>query len=201
MDDKKNIKKFYCRSPVLIFLYLILIAFFAFNVTCILFATGLIASDDSWEIWGKCIVFVTAPAFMYASVMAILHWAIKKVVFTENSISINKDLKVIGVVNRLQYAVEAKFSEINRLSYMESRKDSLGHEMDQVFVDMPYLVLHCDDNTKKAINLYYFSRRQRIQIIDEVIARVQKEGRELNVKSAQELIQNYKEQTKSRLQK
>ena len=61
-----------------------------------------------------------------------------------------------------------------------------------VFVDMPYIVFHCEDGKEKAINLYYFTRRQRIKIIDEVIARVKKEGRELNVSSAKELIQSYK---------
>ena len=185
-------KRFYCRSPVLIFIYSIAVFFFAFGIVGILVAAFGLMDGDKGEVWERCVICVMSIVWIYVSLVMILYTAIKKLEIKEDSISINKDVKFGCLTNRLQYAVDVKFSEINSLSYMESKKDSLGHDVAWIFVQMPYLVFHCDGNKKKAINLYYFSRRQRIQIIDEVIARVQKEGRELNVKSAQELIQSYK---------
>lgn len=184
-------KIFYCRSPVLIFIYGIAIIFFAGCVTCIIVALGYIYEDE-WEVWERCLVFICGLIGILMSSLMVLCTSTKRIIFDENAISIKNDMKVIGLIRRLQYAVKANYIDIKSLSYMESRKDSLGHEVDWVFVHMPYLVLHCGNNEEKAINLYYFSKKQRLKIIDEVIARVKKEGGELNVSSARELIQNYK---------
>lgn len=186
-----EIKIYYCKSPGLIFLYGIAIIIFAGCVTGIIAALGYI-DEDEWEVWERCLVILGAFIGILLSVVLILHTALKKVKFDKNAISINKDIKIIGIVRRLQYAVKVEYKDIQGLSYMMSRKDSLGNEIDWIFVNMPYLVLHCGDNEKKAINLYYFSKKQKIKIINEVITRVKQEGGELNVSSAKELIQNYK---------
>ncbi len=187
-------KKYYCRSLVLIFIYSTAVVLFEFCIFFVVFAIGNF--DDSLVIWQRCVVICIAAVGVIASVLFILSTAIKKINFSEDAISINDDIKVIGVVRRLQYAVRVKYTEIKSLSYRESRKDSLGHDVDWVFVLMPYVVLHCEDGDEKAINLYYFSRKQRLKIIDEIISRVRKVGRELNVSPVKELIQSYQAKAK-----
>lgn len=180
-------KKFYCRSPVLIFIYAIAISIF---VVCLWYIVGMISGefrDNTWKCWFALICAIIGICIAF---LMILHTAIKNLIFDEEKISVKNDIKIFGVIRRLQYAVVIKYSDIKKVFYKELKTDSLGHEVSWIFVRMPYLFFECKDGKQKAINLYYFSKGQRKRIISEVIRRVEAVGNKLNVSSAEELLQN-----------
>ena len=76
----------------------------------------------------------------------------------------NKDTK-------LQYKIEIEFCQIEKIDMTTTSNNSLNHYMRFVITPMPYIVLHLADNREKRINVYYYSNKQTIEIIDYIIAK------------------------------
>ncbi|NCA93153.1 hypothetical protein EOM82_07955 [bacterium] len=75
---------------------------------------------------------------------------------------------------------------------MVSKNNSISESTCRVFVNMPYIVFECKNKQQeviqKAINVFYYSKKQTAKIIDETILRAKMSGNELLVPSGQEMI-------------
>ena len=89
---------------------------------------------------------------------------------------------------KLQYQVNISYNTIRNISLMTSRKNSIGNKVEMVFVDMPYIVFECKDGAKKLVNVYYYSKKQVVDLIDEVISRASAMGNELHINTGTEMM-------------
>lgn len=126
--------------------------------------------------------------------LVILVLDIKKgVEFDEKGIKVAADAadKNGYLIKRLQHKVDIEYKEIKDIILKASMKDSLGHNVEGVFVQMPYIVFICSDGRNKAINVYFYNRRQRIKIVDEAIRRANIAGNNLEIESGEILWKKY----------
>ena len=89
---------------------------------------------------------------------------------------------------RIQYEVHIKYNEIKNIFIIINDKNSLNQESRWVFTPMPNLVFECMDGSQKVINVFYYTKKQVVKIIDVVIERAKMLGNNLDIKSGSEIL-------------
>lgn len=122
----------------------------------------------------------------------------KGVKFDANGIKVEADVadKKGLLVRRFQHKTEIAYSEIDDILLIASDTDSRGRKVEHVFIKMPYIVFKCKDGKQKAINVYYFSRKQKIKIIDEIKQRASDAGNTLEISSGEDMWNDYNQRYK-----
>ncbi len=88
--------------------------------------------------------------------------------------------------NKIQYEIKVDYSVITEVFFAESHKDSLNL-YDCSALPMPYIALNCIDDKQELINIYWYSRKNRIEIADEIIERARRVGNDFTNKTGKEL--------------
>ena len=92
------------------------------------------------------------------------------------------------VFRRFQNEVEVKYEDILYLHSEYSRNDSNGKSFDEVvYREMPYIVIELKDGSKQSINVDYYNKRQKAQIIDEIKLRAEKVGNPIDCPTGKEI--------------
>lgn len=91
----------------------------------------------------------------------------RRIVLFEDRIYTTKDVGNRDVI--LQYELEVMFNQIEKISLSLSSKNSLNQNLPFVITPMPYIVLHLTTGQIKRINVYFYSKKQTIEIIDYII--------------------------------
>lgn len=122
----------------------------------------------------------------------------KGVKFDANGIKVEADVadKKGLLVRRFQHKTEIAYNEIDEILLIASDTDSRGRKVEHVFIKMPYIVFKCKDGKQKAINVYYFSRKQKIKIIDEIKQRALEAGNGLDIPSGEDMWNDYSQRYK-----
>ncbi|MDE6442044.1 MAG: hypothetical protein K2L12_04765 [Clostridia bacterium] len=117
----------------------------------------------------------------------------KGIEFDDKSLKVAADVadKKGLLIRRFQYKTEVEYSKIEKIILVATNKNSLGQKVNNVFVQMPYIVFICKEGCEKAINVYYFSNRQKIKIINEVKRRAKAEGNNLEIESGEILWEKF----------
>ncbi|MDE7167315.1 MAG: hypothetical protein K2O28_00525 [Clostridia bacterium] len=117
----------------------------------------------------------------------------KGVKFDANGIKVEADVadKKGLLVRRFQHKTEIAYNEIDDILLIASDTDSRGRKVENVFIKMPYIVFKCKDGKQKAINVYYFNKKQKIRIIDEIRQRALEAGNILNIPSGEVMWNDY----------
>lgn len=112
-----------------------------------------------------------------------------KVVFKD------KEIYVPGHWNakdsKIQYETHILYEEIKDIFIVVSTKNSLGKDIRFVLTPIPYIVFEMKDNSQKAINVLYYSKKRTIEIIDEVRSRISKLDFECQIKSGKEILSEF----------
>lgn len=116
----------------------------------------------------------------------LLHILKRKVVLFEDGISVSEDIG--SKDTKLQYKIDVKFDQIEYIDMLISSNNSLNQYMRFVITPMPYIVLHLKDGKEKWINVYYYSKKQTIEIIDYIIERKKVEDVVFTHKTGEELV-------------
>ncbi len=103
--------------------------------------------------------------------------------------------------NKIQYETHIAYSDIQNIYLISSNKNSLNKIARWVFTPMPYIVIDCKDGKQNAINVFYFSKKQVIKIIDESISRAKAINNELQIKTGTEILSEFLVQSKTRKKK
>lgn len=94
--------------------------------------------------------------------------------------------------NKIQYETHIPYRDIENIFLVITEKNSLNKTSRFVFTPMPYVVFDCKDGSQKLVNVYYFSKRQVISIMDETISRAKLLGNDLKIKSGEEIYSEFK---------
>lgn len=119
-----------------------------------------------------------------------LHLIKRSIVVFENKIQVQEDIG--GRDIKLQYALDVKFSDIQSISITVDSSNSRNQYMRFVITPMPNVILHLKNGKSARINVYYYSKKQTIEIIDYIIGKKKLIDATFENKSGQELIDGLK---------
>lgn len=113
----------------------------------------------------------------------------KGVKFDDEGIKISADVadKKGLIVKKFQHELNLKYEDIKEISIEFSKNDTHNKEVEYVFVYMPNIVLTLQDNKQERINVYYYNRRQKNEIIDLLKFHIAKTGQILDADSGKEM--------------
>lgn len=122
----------------------------------------------------------------------------KGVKFDANGITVESDASDKNglLVRKFQHKTEITYNEIDDIILIASDTDSRGRKVANVFIKMPYIVFKCKNEKQIAINVYYFSRKQIIKIIDEIKQRAFEAGNRLDIPSGEDMWNDYRQRYK-----
>ncbi|MFA6860605.1 MAG: hypothetical protein WCR30_04380 [Clostridia bacterium] len=125
-----------------------------------------------------------------------IRFARNKIILDKNEIFVpdhwgNKD-------NKIQYETHVPYLEIKNIFMIITTNNSLNKPAKWIFTPMPYIVFDCKDKKQRAINVFYFSKKQIIKIIDESITRAQELGNNLEIKTGNEIFSDLLKLVKNR---
>lgn len=141
--------------------------------------------------WIYLIVSIGAVLFC---IYTIIRLGKNRIVLLETEVFVPKNGGRKG--NRIQYETHIKYIEIKNIFITMSDKNSRGGESSWVLVPMPYIVFECTDGSQKAINVYFYTKKQVIKIIDLAIERAKLLGNNMDIKTGTDILLDFKENAK-----
>lgn len=125
------------------------------------------------DLWYSLIGMFGVLASMAFAFLIFLSQYRSRIIFGEEAISIKDGLYMPGFFRRLQHAVTVNYKDIESISIMETMCDNLGKPFLFVFVNMKCIVFHLNNGqTNQVINIYHFSNRQKVKILNEIYTRM-----------------------------
>lgn len=115
----------------------------------------------------------------------------RSIVVFENKIQVQEDIG--GKDTKLQYALDIKFDDIQSIDITADSNNSHNQYMRFVITPMPYVILNLKNGKSARINVYYYSKKQTIEIIDYIISKKKLIDAKFENKSGQELIEGLKD--------
>lgn len=188
-------KKIYPRSPLIIIGEII---FAAIDILCLVGLVYAILKYFTTYDWYYILIFISAILVGTGSFVYLLSFLKKKIILQDNTIFVYADIadKDGVFLRRLQHETVISYEEIQDIKLDAAAIDSNGHSVKNVFVEMPYIVFVCKDSIQKLVNVYFYSKKQVVSIIDEVANRARAAGNELNLKSGTEILSAFLETKK-----
>lgn len=139
------------------------------------------------------IVFIVGAICVFVmEVCLYISQSCKKIVIDKDEVKVKKD-KGLGL-RIIQHEVNLRYSTINDIKLVVSAVDTNGREQVGLIIPMPNIFIGCDNEGFKMINVYEYSKKQRIEIMDEIIKRAQAVGKLLESPNGEELIKQANEQ-------
>lgn len=114
----------------------------------------------------------------------------KRIVLFENKIYVQGDFG--DEKTKLQYEIDIEYINIQNISLVVDSKNSLNKDVVFVITPMINSVLHLSDGEEARINLYYYSKKQKIEIINYIIERIKIIDPIFTNRSGQELLEELK---------
>lgn len=148
----------------------------------------LVVIDNKYSYINIIALIVAVPLFVISLIIFCSDFK-RGVKFYDNCITVSADFgdKNGLLVRRFQHAIKVQYVDIHKLYVVYSNKDSNSKPVENVFVNMPYIVMECVDGSVKAINVYYYSKKQRINLINEIRLRAEKAGNCIDCVSGEEI--------------
>jgi hypothetical protein len=160
-------KKVFFQISVI--LYIALALFLAIIAACVYvvieFFTSLINNATALE-WGYLVAAVGGFIFM---AYTFIRLARNRIILNEMEIFVPENWG--SKDHKIQYETHISYAEIKNIFIIYSDKNSLNKTSRWVFTPMPYIVFECENDKQKAINVFYYSKKQVVRIIDEAVSR------------------------------
>lgn len=178
-------KVFFQKSVIL---YFALLLFLAIMGLCIYVAVTLISQGIDTLI--KWIYLISAIGGFIFIAYLFIRFARNRIVLKYNEIYIPEHWG--NNKQKIQFETHVKYTEISNIYLIEGSNNSLNKESKFIFTPMPYIIFECEDGIKKAVNVFYYSKKQVIKIIDEVINRAKLLNNNRLLKSGNEIFLEFK---------
>lgn len=115
----------------------------------------------------------------------------KKIVLTDKEIVVKGDKKLNGLLKKIQNDLCVQYIFIKDIYLRISDNDSNNKPINTMGTPIPYLVILNKGGEEEGISLLYYSKKQTIDLIDEIIARASANGNELNCLSGEEIVSEF----------
>lgn len=175
-----TIKVFRPKSIISICKYILAILLIVFTVS-----SGIYVFIESEDV--RLTVFIAACVvyLLVIEIRLIVAHSYKKIVLDVDAIRVEKDKR--GGFRILQHEINLPYADINSIEIVVSATDTNGEGQLGLFTPMPSIYME-SDNAYKMINVYDYSKKQIIEMLDEIIKRAQAVGKLLNCLTGEEII-------------
>lgn len=174
MESKKKVKKSIRPISILRIVWLsIWLIFICASISAVI----IISLDSEYDVIGILSLIFSVIMFLISLIIFCFDFK-KGVKFEESSLKVASDIadKKGLLIRRFQHSLEVRYEDIQKLYLKYSSNDSNDEQVSHVFIAMPYIVMDCRDGSKQAINVYYYNKKQRTQIVAEIILRAKRVG-------------------------
>lgn len=179
-------KKVYYQISILLYIVLLLLlSIIAGSIYAIIFFLTTELPNATTYGWVK---FISAILFSLCMLYTFIRMARNRIILKDTEVFVpehwgSKDYKV-------QYETHIEFKDINEIYLITSNNNSLNMPMQCGTLPMPYIIFECN-NIQKAVNVFYFSKKQIVSIIDNVIERAKIFGNDFTVQTGQEILSEF----------
>ncbi len=180
-------------SPILYAVLIFLCAIiFGCTYVIIIFLISELQSAGLWE-WLQMISVLLLDIFMCYS---FIRMAKNRIILKEREIFVPGNWG--GREVKLQYETRIDYGDIESIYMIMSFNNSLNKPLRWGTLPMPYIIFNCKEDVQKAINVVYYSKKQVIIMIDEIILRAKKIGNVFEMKTGKAIISDFVEKSKKR---
>ena len=178
-------KKIYFQKSIVLYCGL----FLFLSIACLCFYAIIYIIQNGLNSFLDGVYFVAAIGGFIFMVYTFIRFARNRIVLKSDEIFVpaywgnNKQ--------KLQFETHIEYSKIYNIRMITGTSNSLNKESKQLFTPMPYIIFDCDDNKQMAINVFYYSKKQVIQIIDEIIKRAKTLNNNRLTKDGNQIISDY----------
>lgn len=179
-------KIFFQKSLILFILLLVCGIMFAGAIFVIVSFLLNINKANNISFWLLFLVIVFVAVYLGYTIIRLVR---NRIIFTEEKLYVpetwgGKDVK-------FQYKVIVDFTEIKEVFITESCNNSLNKVMPLQVLPMPYIVIECKNGKQKAINVFYYSKKQTIKIIETIIEYSKLNNNIFTLKTAEQIFAEY----------
>lgn len=179
-------KIFFQKSLILFILLLICGIMFAGAIFVIVSSLLNINKANNIFFWLLFLVIVFVAVYLGYTIIRL---ARNRIIFTEEKLYVPENWG--GKDVKFQYKVIVDFTEIKEVFITESCNNSLNKAMPLQVLPMPYIVIECKNGKQKAINVFYYSKKQTIKIIETIIEYSKLNNNIFNLKTAEQIFAEY----------
>ncbi len=169
MKEKALNKKIYPKSILRILMAVIIIAVVVFPLTFYIIAFS-VTGDFVGDIKAWFLLIIAIPFDIIVILEFVLAYATEFITFEEDELYVSEDTAIL-CFRKLQYRVEIGYKDINKVDMIVSDCDSNGKRLRGCFTPMDYIEIESKDGKKNRINVYNYSRKQKITLINEICKR------------------------------
>lgn len=179
-------KIFFQKSLILFMLLLVCGIMFAGAIFVIVSFLLNINKTNNISFWLLFLVIVFVAAYFGYTIIRL---ARNRIIFTEEKLYVPENWG--GKDVKFQYKVIVDFTEIKEVFITESCNNSLNKAMPLQVLPMPYIVIECKNGKQKAINVFYYSKKQTIKIIETIIEYSKLNNNIFTLKTAEQIFAEY----------
>lgn len=177
------------KSPLMFLMLVVILAVIVFCIWAI-----IILGKDKID-WKFCVALLIALFFIVYCGCMLVSSISKKIIIEEKYIYVGKDGFGLRVI---QYEEKVEYADISDIYLTISSSDSRGKSNFGLVTPMPYLVLESSGGDTHAINVFYYTKKQVIGMIDEIIQRAKFQGNTVECESGQKVFDELKENMRGR---
>lgn len=168
-------------------MFYISLSFYIIIIMVLLFVIFIFITDGNYfmNIEGWIALIGSVVGIVYFS-KTVLHLIRRGIILFEKSIYVQEDIGSKDM--KLQYKIETEFKDIEKISLSVNSKNTLNQNMRYIITPMPNIVLHLSDGKENRVNVFYYSKKQVIEIIDYIIGIKKISDSYYSNKSGKELI-------------
>lgn len=183
-------KKIYPHSILIIINELLFTTIVILCLVAIVFAIKKFFNTYDWY---YILIFLSAILVGISTFIYLLSFLKKKIILKDNMIAVHADMadKRGLSLRRLQHETSIFYEDIKDIYLCATSRDSDGHQVKYVFVEMPYIVFDLKNGQTKLINVYYYSKTQVTNLIDEVKNKAALLGNDIKISGGREVINNF----------
>lgn len=179
-------KIFFQKSLILFILLLVCGIMFAGAIFVIVSFLLNINKANNISFWLLFLVIVFVAVYLGYTIIRL---ARNRIIFTEEKLYVPENWG--GKDVKFQYKVIVDFTEIKEVFITESCNNSLNKAMSLQVLPMPYIVIECKNGKQKAINVFYYSKKQTIKIIETIIEYSKLNNNIFTLKTAEQIFAEY----------
>ena len=180
-------KKYYPKS---IMFYISLIFIIIVFIILLFSLYVLINNAENFKNIRYLTAFVALIIGIIYYIYKLLHLIIRSIDIYDDRVYVREDIGSKDI--KLQYDTNILFNDIDEITMMISSNNSKNQYMRFVITPMPYIIFHLKNGKKARINVYYYSKKQIINILDYIIGKVQVNNPEFQNITGIELIRELK---------
>lgn len=142
--------------------------------------------------WLPIVVLIITLFLLVYLICLFISLMSKKVIIDDEFIYVAQD-RFEKILLSIQHETKIYYNDLSNIFLTFSSNDSRNKAVFGLFTPMMYIVLESKDNKSHAINVYYYTKKQIIEILNEIIHRSQLHGNLIAQESGEKIYDEFKE--------